>query len=82
MEAFLFVYLIWCNSICTDSTSWPLILKALQKENTPVTRKPQNNKHRGFVFVFSIIKQLLKNDRLKPFSLLGPPKIGIAPNFL
>lgn len=68
MEAFVFVYVIQYNSICTDSIFWPLILKVLQKENTPITIKPQNNKHKGFVFVFSIIKQLLKNARLKPFS--------------
>lgn len=56
----MLVYLIWCNSICTDSIFWPLILEALQKENTPITLKPPNDKHRGFVFVFSIMKQLLK----------------------
>lgn len=77
----MLVYLIWCNSICTDSTFWPLILKALQKENTAIMIKPQNNKHRGFVSVFSIIKQLLKNAGLNLFSPSGFPKSGIAPNF-
>lgn len=60
MEAFAFVYLIQCHSICTDNTFGPLILKVLQKETTPITTNPQNNKHKGFGFVFSIIKQLLK----------------------
>lgn len=60
MEAFAIVYLIQGHSIYTDSTFGPLILKVLQKETTPITTKPQNNKHKEFWFVFSIIKQLLK----------------------
>lgn len=56
MEAFASVFLIQCHSICTDSTFGPLILKVLQKETTSITTKPQNNKHKEFGFVFSIIK--------------------------
>lgn len=58
MEAF--AHPIYCHSICTDSTFGSLILKVLQRETTPITTKPQNNKHKELGFVFSIIKQLLK----------------------
>lgn len=68
MQAFAFVYLIQHHSICTDSTFGPLILKVLQKETTPT--KSQNNKHKEFGFVFSIIKQQATPKPFYPWASL------------